>query len=86
MIFRRGGESRNLKREEGKKCLRGTASFPPESFSLSPLMLNRIELGRVRRKIFKEVTCLCYSLLNIGSLVKSGVIQDNNTLRGYLRQ
>ena len=55
-------------------------------FGLRPFVLDGVEVWRVRREVFEDVTGLAKGLLNIGAFVEGGVIQDDNGGRGQLGQ
>ena len=57
-----------------------------DGFGLSPLVLNGVEVGRIRREIFEGVAGLAEGVLNVGAFVESGVVQDDHGDGGKLRQ
>ena len=57
-----------------------------DGFGLSPLVLNGVEVGRIRREIFESVAGLAEGVLNVGAFVESGVVQDDHGGGGKLRQ
>nr|WP_275887667.1 hypothetical protein [Candidatus Fukatsuia symbiotica] len=59
-------------------------SFPTKGFSLSPFVLNRVEVRRIRQEIFQNKTRFLYSRLDILAFVKAHIIHhDNSPLRDF---
>ncbi|HPF59908.1 MAG TPA: hypothetical protein P5149_13575 [Candidatus Competibacteraceae bacterium] len=57
-----------------------------DGFSLSPLVLNRVEVGRIRREVSKGVARLAEGVLNVSAFVERGVVQNDHGSGGTLRQ
>jgi hypothetical protein len=61
-------------------------SLLTESFSLCPFVFDRIEVGRIGRKVFKGMPGPAQGVLNIGPFMEGGIIQDNDGGRRQLGQ
>nr|WP_275887675.1 hypothetical protein [Candidatus Fukatsuia symbiotica] len=59
-------------------------SFPTKGFSLSPFVLNWVEVRRIRREIFQNKTGFLSSRLYILAFVKAHIIHhDDSPLRDF---
>lgn len=68
-----------------KEVIDSTVGLFANGFGLRPFVLDGVEVWRVRREVFEDVTGLAKGLLNIGALVESGVIEEDNGGWGQLR-
>lgn len=57
-----------------------------DGLGLSPFVLDGIEVGGIRRKIFQSVARLAEGVLDVRAFVEGGVVQDDHGGSGELRQ
>ena len=50
-----------------------------KGFGLSPLMLDGIEIRRIRGEVQKIMSCLFKGIFHCFPFVKSGIVQNDNT-------
>jgi len=55
-------------------------------FSLCPFVFDGVEIRRIRREVVQGMASLTQGVLNVLAFVEGGVIQDNHSGRGELRE
>jgi len=63
---------------EAKEFVDGAMGLFADRFSLCSLVFDGVEIGRIKRQVFQGVANLAERVLNIGSFVEGGVIEDNH--------